>query len=174
MTANCRRTLSNFLPRQNYPVPTPCPTSLFYYRHLCDNSFLPADIINKRFNFLKGDLSAFESDSIENVEDVCPSPLLEAFRALSDQSIVSLTSLTMAASLDRDQYGYDGLTGWRSYRALRPGRGIYHDIRRRLPHYRSDLTDALTYRTAASVIRMYFVKCVQPPPISFPCGPEEN
>lgn len=66
----------------------------------------------------------------------------------------------MATSLDRDQYGYDGLTGWRSYRVLRPGRGIYHDIKRRLPYYRTDLTDAFTYRTAASVIRMYFVKCV--------------
>ena len=55
-------------------------------------------------------------------------------------------------------YGYDGVTGWRSYRVLRPGRGIYHDVKRRLPYYYSDLTDALTYRTATSVIRMYFVK----------------
>ncbi|KAF7502367.1 hypothetical protein GJ744_005988 [Endocarpon pusillum] len=64
----------------------------------------------------------------------------------------------MAAPFQMDeQYGYDGLTGWRSYRILRPGRGIYHDFKRRLPYYRSDLKDALTYRTAASVIRMYFV-----------------
>ncbi|KAI4232660.1 MAG: hypothetical protein L6R40_007332 [Gallowayella cf. fulva] len=63
----------------------------------------------------------------------------------------------MATFEEKDQYGYDGLTGWKSYRVLRPGRGMYHDIRRRLPYYRSDLTDALTYRTAASIVRMYFV-----------------
>lgn len=71
----------------------------------------------------------------------------------------------MAPSKDNDRYGYDGLTGWRSYRILRPGRGIYHDIKRRLPYYGSDLKDALTYRTAASVIRMYFVKYVQGRPL---------
>ncbi|KAI4170336.1 MAG: hypothetical protein LQ343_005089 [Gyalolechia ehrenbergii] len=63
----------------------------------------------------------------------------------------------MATIEDKEQYGYDGLTGWRSYRILRPGRGIYHDIRRRLPYYRSDLTDALTYRTAASIVPLAFI-----------------
>ncbi|KAI4087481.1 MAG: hypothetical protein LQ339_008889 [Xanthoria mediterranea] len=63
----------------------------------------------------------------------------------------------MATFKDKDPYGYDGLTGWKSYRLLRPGRGMYHDIRRRLPYYKSDLLDALTYRTAASIVRMYFV-----------------
>ncbi|KAL8727036.1 MAG: hypothetical protein Q9166_006334 [cf. Caloplaca sp. 2 TL-2023] len=57
-------------------------------------------------------------------------------------------------TFEDNQYGYDGLTGWRSYRILRPGRGIYHDIKRRLPYYKSDLRDALTYRTAASIIRI--------------------
>jgi boron transporter len=66
----------------------------------------------------------------------------------------------MAKFENEDRYGWDGLTGWKSYRILRPGRGIYHDVKRRLPYYASDLTDALTYRTAASVIRMYFVKYV--------------
>ncbi|KAL2206829.1 hypothetical protein CC79DRAFT_1349663 [Sarocladium strictum] len=54
-------------------------------------------------------------------------------------------------------YSYDEAKGWRRWRALRPGRGIYHDIRRRLPYYGSDITDAWTYRTIASTIRMYFV-----------------
>ncbi|KAK3299562.1 HCO3 transporter family-domain-containing protein [Chaetomium fimeti] len=54
-------------------------------------------------------------------------------------------------------YSYVGLKGWRRWRALRPGRGIYHDIKRRLPYYWSDLSDAWTYRTIASTIRMYFV-----------------
>jgi boron transporter len=55
-------------------------------------------------------------------------------------------------------YTFSGERGWRSYRILRPGRGMYHDLRRRLPYYWSDITDALTYRTVASTVRMYFVK----------------
>ncbi|KAL2803423.1 HCO3 transporter family-domain-containing protein [Aspergillus granulosus] len=54
-------------------------------------------------------------------------------------------------------YTYDRLSGWRRYRALHLGRGMYHDVRRRLPYYWSDITDAWTYRTIASTIRMYFV-----------------
>ncbi|KAJ0413309.1 HCO3 transporter family-domain-containing protein [Aspergillus carlsbadensis] len=54
-------------------------------------------------------------------------------------------------------YSYDRLSGWRRYRALHPFRGMYHDVRRRLPYYWSDITDAWTYRTIASTIRMYFV-----------------
>ncbi|KXH45332.1 hypothetical protein CSIM01_13555 [Colletotrichum simmondsii] len=54
-------------------------------------------------------------------------------------------------------YTYDGQKGWRRWRIFSPGRGIYHDIRRRLPYYRSDIVDAWTYRTVASTIRMYFV-----------------
>ncbi|KAL2074334.1 hypothetical protein VTL71DRAFT_8112 [Oculimacula yallundae] len=54
-------------------------------------------------------------------------------------------------------YTFDGLTGWRKFRVLRPCRGMYHDIRRRLPYYKSDITDAFTYRTFASTVRMYFV-----------------
>ncbi|KAI4725098.1 hypothetical protein E4T49_07150 [Aureobasidium sp. EXF-10728] len=34
---------------------------------------------------------------------------------------------------------------------------MYHDVKRRLPYYCSDITDALTYRTIASTVRMYFV-----------------
>jgi len=55
-------------------------------------------------------------------------------------------------------YMFDNLTGWRQFRVLRPCRGMYHDIRRRLPYYQSDITDAFTYRTIASTVRMYFVK----------------
>ena len=35
---------------------------------------------------------------------------------------------------------------------------MYHDVKRRLPYYWSDITDAFTYRVFASTIRMYFVK----------------
>lgn len=57
-------------------------------------------------------------------------------------------------------YTYGGVKGWRRYRIFRPGRGMYHDVKRRLPYYWSDITDALTYRTFASTVRMYFVKSV--------------
>ncbi|KAM0664487.1 hypothetical protein ACQRIU_006345 [Beauveria bassiana] len=35
---------------------------------------------------------------------------------------------------------------------------MYHDVKRRIPYYWSDITDAFTYRTIASTVRMYFVK----------------
>ncbi|KAK6508812.1 Boron transporter 4 [Arthrobotrys musiformis] len=57
----------------------------------------------------------------------------------------------------RNPYTYVGARGWRKYRPLRPFRGIYHDIKRRLPYYPSDFTDAFTYRAVASTIRIYFV-----------------
>ncbi|KAF2107418.1 anion exchange family protein [Lophiotrema nucula] len=54
-------------------------------------------------------------------------------------------------------YTFKGAKGWRRYRLFQPGRGMYHDVKRRLPYYWSDITDAWTYRTFASTIRMYFV-----------------
>ena len=60
----------------------------------------------------------------------------------------------------QDPYSFDNQLGWRSYRVLRPGRGMYHDVKRRLPYYQSDITDALTYRTFASTVRIFFVKSV--------------
>ena len=60
----------------------------------------------------------------------------------------------------QDPYTWEGATGWRQYRMLRPGRGMYHDIKRRLPYYWSDIRDAVTYRTFAATVRMYFVKYV--------------
>ena len=59
-----------------------------------------------------------------------------------------------------DAYSFDNRTGWRRYRLLNPGRGMYYDVKRRLPYYWSDITDAFTYRTIASTIRIYFVKYV--------------
>lgn len=59
-----------------------------------------------------------------------------------------------------DPYQWEGLTGWKSYRMLRPGRGMYWDVRRRLPYYWSDITDGFNYRTFAGTIRIYFVKYV--------------
>lgn len=55
-------------------------------------------------------------------------------------------------------YTYEGVRGWRGVRFLRPFRGMYHDVRRRLPYYWSDIKDAWDYRTIASIVRMYFVK----------------
>jgi hypothetical protein len=65
-------------------------------------------------------------------------------------------------TLDRikttESYTFQGQKGWRQWRILRPGRGMYHDVKRRLPYYWSDIKDALTYRAFASTVRMYFVK----------------
>lgn len=60
----------------------------------------------------------------------------------------------------QDPYTWEGATGWRRYRMLRPGRGMYHDVKRRLPYYWSDIRDAFTYRAFAATVRMYFVKWV--------------
>ncbi|KAG8527843.1 uncharacterized protein KY384_006759 [Bacidia gigantensis] len=57
----------------------------------------------------------------------------------------------------RDPYNIDSQPGWRGYRILRPGLGMYHDVKRRLPYYWSDITDAWTYRTFAGTVRIYFV-----------------
>ncbi|RGP81073.1 hco3- transporter family [Fusarium longipes] len=54
-------------------------------------------------------------------------------------------------------YSYENRRGWRRWRIFHPGRGMYHDVKRRLPYYWSDITDAFTYRVVASTIRMYFV-----------------
>lgn len=60
----------------------------------------------------------------------------------------------------KGSYSFDEKKGWRRWRVLQPGRGMYFDVKRRLPYYWSDITDAFTYRTIASTIRMYFVKYV--------------
>lgn len=59
-----------------------------------------------------------------------------------------------------DPYSFNDAIGWRRYRMLRPGRGMYHDVKRRLPYYWSDITDAMNYRTFAGTVRIYFVKYV--------------
>ncbi|PVH96777.1 anion exchange family protein [Periconia macrospinosa] len=62
-------------------------------------------------------------------------------------------------------YTFQDEHGWRKWRILRPGRGMYHDVKRRLPYYWSDIVDAWTYRTFASTVRMYFVNLL--PAIAF-------
>lgn len=64
--------------------------------------------------------------------------------------------------LTTESYTFQNQKGWRRWRILRPGRGMYHDVKRRLPYYWSDITDAFTYRVFASTIRMYFMKLVSP------------
>lgn len=65
---------------------------------------------------------------------------------------------TLAQEKTNLSYSYDNRRGWRRWRVFHPGRGMYHDVKRRLPYYWSDITDAFTYRVVASTIRMYFVK----------------
>ena len=63
----------------------------------------------------------------------------------------------MSVDFKNDPYTWEGLTGWRSYRVAHPFRGMYWDIRRRLPYYWSDIKDGFTYRTFAGTIRIFFV-----------------
>jgi hypothetical protein len=42
-------------------------------------------------------------------------------------------------------------------RLSKPFRGMYHDVRRRLPYYGSDFRDGWAYRVFAGTIRIYFV-----------------
>lgn len=65
---------------------------------------------------------------------------------------------TLAALGREKTYDFDNSKGWRSYRACRPGMGMFHDVRRRLPYYWSDIRDGLNYRTLAGTVRIYFVK----------------
>lgn len=39
-----------------------------------------------------------------------------------------------------------------------PGVGIYNDVRRRLPYYVGDWTDAVNYRVVPAITYMYFAK----------------
>lgn len=74
------------------------------------------------------------------------------------EDLPSTTGRRLEETTTRDSYTYQNQKGWRRFRMLRPGRGMYHDVKRRLPYYWSDITDAFTYRVFASTIRMYFVK----------------
>ena len=56
-----------------------------------------------------------------------------------------------------DSYTWDDQEGWKRYRCLRPFRGMYHDVRRRIPYYWSDIVDGFNYRTFAGTIRIFFV-----------------
>lgn len=67
------------------------------------------------------------------------------------------SSSTHANRFANDPYTWDGLTGWKSYRTLRPFRGMYYDVKRRLPFYWSDWVDGLNYRTLAGTVRIFFV-----------------
>ncbi|EDU39676.1 anion exchange family protein [Pyrenophora tritici-repentis] len=79
------------------------------------------------------------------------------------------SNTTGKARLERtvthESYTFQGQRGWRKWRILQPGRGMYHDVKRRLPYYWSDITDAFTYRVFASTVRMYFVNVL--PAIAF-------
>nr|OQO20978.1 hypothetical protein B0A51_09667 [Rachicladosporium sp. CCFEE 5018] len=78
----------------------------------------------------------------------------------------------MSKDFSKDPYNWDNLQGWRSYRTARPFRGIYFDIRRRLPYYWSDIKDGFNYRTFAGTIRIFFVNLL--PAIAFELDMERN
>ncbi|KAK5105720.1 hypothetical protein LTR62_002336 [Meristemomyces frigidus] len=78
-----------------------------------------------------------------------------------------MPALTNTKSIDcaSDPYTWEGLTGWKSYRTLRPFRGMYWDVRRRAPWYWSDIRDGLNYRTFVGTVRIFFINLL--PAIAF-------
>ncbi|KAF3020289.1 hypothetical protein E8E14_013347 [Neopestalotiopsis sp. 37M] len=81
----------------------------------------------------------------------------DAHDSLRQRSSKTVPQPDLTREKTAKSYTYENVKGWRRHRILRPCRGMYHDVRRRLPYYWSDITDAFTYRTIASTIRMYFV-----------------
>lgn len=77
---------------------------------------------------------------------------------MSTESPRSESPMEHSQQISPEEYGFQEARGWRRWRPLRPGWGMYHDVKRRLPYYYSDIRDAFTYRTIASTVRMYFVK----------------
>ena len=64
---------------------------------------------------------------------------------------------TPTTDFANDSYTWEDQIGWRAWRPLRPCRGMYHDVRRRVPYYWSDVVDGFNYRTFAGAIRIFFV-----------------
>ena len=97
-------------------------------------------------------------DFLSIFKPALPPAILETMPSASGAADISSPPIERERSAV--SYTYDNIKGWKSMRVLRIGRGMYHDVRRRLPYYCSDIRDAWTYRTVASIIRMYFVKYV--------------
>lgn len=58
------------------------------------------------------------------------------------------------------------------HRLRHPFKGMYHDVRRRLPYYWSDIVDGFNYRTVAGTIRIYFVNLL--PALAFQLDMSHN
>ncbi|KAK5062884.1 hypothetical protein LTR84_004959 [Exophiala bonariae] len=56
----------------------------------------------------------------------------------------------------QDDYQWRTDQGFGS-RLLRPCRGMYHDVKRRMPYYWGDLREGFTYRVLSGTIRIYFI-----------------
>ncbi|ETN43778.1 uncharacterized protein HMPREF1541_11102 [Cyphellophora europaea CBS 101466] len=63
----------------------------------------------------------------------------------------------MGLNATNDPYRWRKDTGGLRQRLSHPFRGMYHDVRRRLPYYWSDIMDGFNYRTFAGTVRIYFV-----------------
>lgn len=86
--------------------------------------------------------------------------LLEETIVSSDnqEATISASDSNMEQLHKQKTYTFEDVRGWRRYQVLQPRTGMIHDVRRRLPYYWSNITDAFTYRTIASTVRIYFVK----------------
>lgn len=74
--------------------------------------------------------------------------------------------------LQNDPYTWEDQPGWKQYRTARPFRGMYWDVRRRLPYYWSDIVDGINYRTFAGTVRIFFVNLL--PALAFQLDMQRN
>ncbi|KAJ9502199.1 hypothetical protein H2202_002263 [Exophiala xenobiotica] len=80
---------------------------------------------------------------------------------------------SMTLNVAEDPYKWEGKpNGWRGWRMFSPGRGMYHDVRRRLPYYWSDIIDGFVYRILPATVRMYFVNLL--PALAFQLDMHHN
>ena len=81
--------------------------------------------------------------------------------------------LTRVPTLDtkNDPYKWTAEQGFLA-RCSRPCRGIWYDIKRRLPYYGSDIVDGFNYRTFAGTVRILFVNLL--PALAFQLDMNHN
>ena len=81
--------------------------------------------------------------------------------------------LTRVPTFDSESDGYK----WRDEqgfgaRCAAPGRGMWYDVKRRIPYYWSDIRDGWSYRVFAGTIRIFFVNLL--PALAFQLDMNHN
>lgn len=94
-----------------------------------------------------------------SLESILPAFFISSYSALSILS--ALADMSASQDYKKGKVGQSAHR-WKDSQGLparlsKPFRGMYHDVRRRLPYYGSDFRDGWAYRVFAGTIRIYFV-----------------